>query len=420
MSLVKRNLVPVGTVDCAYMEMNGSTQRLIVTVTVVIYEQSYLITVGVVEGLPVDAVLGWDLPILLDLLLETEEAEGIDSGESGDVCMNVVCPVVTRAQAKADVQPLPDLDSSLREGGTKGPRKSRRQRCFEKQLKLPDPEKGKASFNSMLEVPDNISVLKRGDGTLKPLFAKVFEGPVEKCLGRERFVIDNNVLYAANEEHKRLVVPADCRSLVIHLAHTFLWAGHLGRHKTYIRVSAHFYWPSMYTDIQKYCSTCPTCQKTCIAQRSDRAFLHSLPIVSTPFRRIAMDIVGPLVKSSGGHQYILVVCDYATRFPEAFLLQTITAPAVMRAPVQLSSRVGVPDEILTDQGTNFTARLMQLFHKQLGITTIKTTSYHPQTDGLMERLNQTLKRMLKMFVNDTGKDRSSCCTGGTSRALWTY
>lgn len=95
-----------------------------------------------------------------------------------------------------------------------------------------------------------------------------------------------------------------------------------------------------------------------------------------------MDIVGLLVKSSGGHQYILVVCDYATRFPEAFPLRTITAPAVLRALVQLFSRVGILDEILTVQGTNFTARLMQLFHKQLGISAIKTKSSEIQSPGL--------------------------------------
>lgn len=50
-----------------------------------------------------------------------------------------------------------------------------------------------------------------------------------------------------------------------------------------------------------------------------------------------MDIVGPLVKSAHGHQYILVVCDYATRYPEAFPLCTITAPAVLRSLVQIFS-----------------------------------------------------------------------------------
>lgn len=96
-------------------------------VTAVIDEQSYLLMGGVVQCLPVDAVLGWDLTILLDFLLEQNRLGGIDSGESGDVCANV-CTVITRAQAKARVHPLPNLDSSLCEGGTKGPRKSKRQR----------------------------------------------------------------------------------------------------------------------------------------------------------------------------------------------------------------------------------------------------------------------------------------------------
>lgn len=146
--------------------------------------------------------------------------------------MNVVCPVVTRAQAKAGVESLPDLDSSLCEGGTKGLRKSRHQRRFDKHLKLPEPDWGNASVN-MWGVPDNTSVLQREDETLKPLFAKVLEGSEGKCLGRERFIIENDVLHAVNEEHKRLVL-ANCRSLVMHQAHTFPWAGHVGRHKAYL------------------------------------------------------------------------------------------------------------------------------------------------------------------------------------------
>lgn len=99
-----------------------------------------------------------------------------------------------------------------------------------------------------------------------------------------------------------------------------------------------------------------------------------------------------------------MVCDYATRFPEAFPLSMITATAVLRCLVQLFSRVGVSDEILMDQGLNFTSRLLQLFHQQLGITTIKTSPYHPQTDGLVEWSNQTLKRMLQKFVAGTGQN----------------
>lgn len=111
--------------------------------------------------------------------------------------------------------------------------------------------------------------------------------------------------------------------------------------------------------------------------------------------------IGPLVQSSGGHQYILVLCDYTTWFPEAFPLQTVTAPAVLHCLVQLFSRTGVADKIIMDQGTNFTSKLLQLFHRQLGISTIKTTPYHPQMDSLDEWFNQTLKKMLQKFVADT-------------------
>lgn len=66
--------------------------------------------------------------------------------------------------------------------------------------------------------------------------------------------------------------------------------------------------------------------------------------------------------------------------------------------------MGIPDEILTDQRTNFTSRLMQLFQIQLGLSAIKAMLYHPQTDGMVERFNQILKRMLQKFVEDTGRD----------------
>lgn len=85
-------------------------------------------------------------------------------------------------------------------------------------------------------------------------------------------------------------------------------------------------------------------------------------------------------------------------------MRTVTAPAVLRCLVQLFSRVGVADKIITDQRTDFTSRLLQLFHRQQGSSAIKTTLYHPQTDILVMRFNQTLKKMLQKFVANTGRD----------------
>lgn len=412
LTLVRRDLVPTGMVDYstkeAIMCVHGDRHAYpTADLMVVVDEQPYLLTVGVVDKLPVAAILGWDLLVLLDVLLAAKDGDGSAA---------LVGPVLTRAQAKAGVmpdaqqekelepQPFSTLDSSLFEGGTKGPKKSRRQRRFEKGLmsRLPDNKKGRSK--DMWEVPEDIGALQKDDETLKPLFAKAVGGLGLTGEGKDCFIIDGDILYSLADGVKRLVVPLQCRSMIMHLAHSMPWAGHLGRNKTYLRIASRFYWPSMYTDVHTFCRTCSICQKTCHVRKTDRAYLQPLPIIATPFRRIAMDIVGPLVRSGRGHQYILVVCDYATRFPEAFPLTTVTAPAVLRCLVQLFSRVGVPDEIITDQGTNFTSKLLQLFHQQLGITVIKTTPYHPQTDGLVERFNQTLKRMLQKFVSDNGRD----------------
>ncbi|KAI2644051.1 Retrovirus-related Pol polyprotein from transposon 17.6 [Labeo rohita] len=195
----------------------------------------------------------------------------------------------------------------------------------------------------------------------------------------EEYLVMNGVLYVQTNDVMRLVVPSCYRPLVLHLAHTVPWAGHLGQQKTYSRISSRFYWPTLYTDVQTHCNTCAICQKTSPVSQRGRAPLQPLPVISAPFRRIAVDIVGPLEKSSAGHRYILVVSDYATRYPEAFPLRSITTPKIIHALVQHFSRVGIPEEILTDQGTNFTSRLMGQLNKQLGITAIRTTPYHPHT-----------------------------------------
>ena len=90
-----------------------------------------------------------------------------------------------------------------------------------------------------------------------------------------------------------------------------------------------------------------------------RAPLVLLPIIETPFERIAMDIVGPLPKSQVGNRFVLVICDYATHYPEAVPLCSCDTEQVVKALVNFFACVGIPREILSDQGTNFTSQLMK-------------------------------------------------------------
>ena len=180
-------------------------------------------------------------------------------------------------------------------------------------------------------------------------------------------------------------------------------AGHLDKKKTADRILQQFYWPGLFRDVQDHYRTSEQYQKTA-ARGVRKAPLIPLPIMDEPFKRIAMDIVGSLPRSSSGKRFILGICDYATHYPEATALRTIDANAVAEELLKFFARVRVPEEILTDQGTNFTSQLLIEVYRLLQIKPIRTTPYHLQTDGLVERLNSTLKSMLRKTANKEGKD----------------
>ena len=150
-----------------------------------------------------------------------------------------------------------------------------------------------------------------------------------------------------DEGVSQLVLPQECRHRVLQLAYSFPMSGHLGKKKTTARVAQRFYWPTMHRDIAEYCRGCQKCRKF----KSTRAPMVPLPIIGEPFSRIAMDMVGPLPRSrSATNTCSCSIYDYATRYPEGIPLKNTDAETVAEELLALFSRVGIPNEILTDQG----------------------------------------------------------------------
>ena len=204
-------------------------------------------------------------------------------------------------------------------------------------------------------------------------------------------------------EVEQLVLPKTCIKKVLELGHVIPLAGHLGAEKTRQRILRHFYWPTIFRDVDEYCRCCEKCQKT-NNRKVPPAPLIPLPVITEPFRRIAMDTVGPLPRSRLGNRFILVICDYATRYPEAIPLRSIDAVHIAEELIKVFARLGIPEEILTDQGSNFTSQLLAELYRLLHVHPIRTSPYHPQTDGLVERFNQTLKSMLRKAATEECKD----------------
>lgn len=203
----------------------------------------------------------------------------------------------------------------------------------------------------------------------------------------------------------QLVVPTSYREQVLHISHDSLMAGHLKTGKTCAKILAQFFWPGVQSDVNRYCKSCDLCQKTVPKGKLTRVPLGSMPLIGTPFQRVAVDLVGPLdPPTDRGNRYILTLVDYATRYPEAVALKNVDSALVAEKLVDMFSRLGVPEEILSDLGRQFISELMKEVSRLLSLTQRTTTPYHPQCNGLVEKFNGTLKSMLKKMCAERPKD----------------
>ncbi|KYO27638.1 hypothetical protein Y1Q_0005204 [Alligator mississippiensis] len=203
-----------------------------------------------------------------------------------------------------------------------------------------------------------------------------------------RFEVRNGLLYqvkhgpSGEAEIAQLLIPTQFRLPLLNLAHRNPLGGHMGQHKTEARLTRWYFWARLYNQVEKFCRACPACQMVS-GNQPTQAPLQPMPIIEVPFLRIMMAIVGPLSKSSAGHQYLLLIVDYATRFPEAVLNQSVTGPWVMEELMKWVARVGIPKEIITNQGLNSMSNIIHGLCKVLQIKHLHTMVYHPQTNEVV-------------------------------------
>ena len=206
------------------------------------------------------------------------------------------------------------------------------------------------------------------------------------------------------EESTQIVVPTVLRNSVLKIAHDSIMAGHMGNNSTRKRLMQHFYWRGFSKDVCDYCRSCDACQKVSPKGKVQIAPLEEMPAIETPFERVGIDLVGPFVSSDRKHKYILTCVDFATRYPEAIPLQKIDTEAVAEALLSIFTRVGLPKEILSDNGTQLSSDLMKEVMRLLHIKQLHTTIYHAQCNGLVERFHSTLKSMLRKMTEERPRD----------------
>jgi transposase InsO family protein len=197
------------------------------------------------------------------------------------------------------------------------------------------------------------------------------------------------------EPRKLLLVPEALKDEVLRLNHDIRDAGHFGQQNTYSRIKDSFYWYRMRNSVFLYVRTCAKCNTNKKQSRKKRANLGEYH-AGAPMDRVHLDILGPFSKSARGNTVILMVIDQFSKWLECYPLPDQSAELVAKTVVdEFFSRFGCPLEIHTDQGKNFMSNLFSCLCTLLQISKTRTTSYHPQSNGQVERMNRSILQMLR-------------------------
>ncbi|CAF1523912.1 unnamed protein product, partial [Rotaria sordida] len=181
---------------------------------------------------------------------------------------------------------------------------------------------------------------------------------------------------------------------------------HFGKDRTYYKIRERFYWPRMYQDVAQHIKSCPNCSINKVSRRKPNGHLNPINPPQGVWENLAMDFMGPITPpSSSGNKYILVITDLLSKFVVAKATRDNSALSAAKVLVEdVILKYGTPNQILTDNGTHFTAELFNSITSLHGICHVYTTPYNPQSNGTCERFNSSMCNSLAAMCNNKRTD----------------
>ena len=198
----------------------------------------------------------------------------------------------------------------------------------------------------------------------------------------------------------RLFVPTSLRAKVLTWGHTIKLSGHPGAARTEEFIRRRFWWPGLSADVKTFVAACEVCARSKNTHKPPAGLLHPLVIPSRPWSHIAMDFVTGLPPSEGNDTILTIVDRFSKavhyiplpKLPSASEMADLLAQHVVRLH-------GIPTDIVSDRGPQFTSKVWQAFCKGIGATVSLTSGYHPQSNGQAERANQSMEDTLRCFCH---------------------
>ncbi|XP_050924947.1 uncharacterized protein LOC108874699 [Lates calcarifer] len=246
-------------------------------------------------------------------------------------------------------------------------------------------------------------------------FSSPVEGPAvdtilpSSCVvGAARWEIEQLVQEALSDHPtpeggppNRLFVPEPVRSPVLQWGHSSKVACHPGFHRTLALLRQRFWWPSMSADTKEFVSACSVCARNKSSHRAPAGLLRPLPIPHRPWSHIAVDFVTGLPPSDGNNTILTVIDRFSKSVHFIPLSKLPSALETANLLIQHVFRLhGIPQDIVSDRGPQFSSRVWQAFCRAVGATASLSSGYHPQTNGQTERANQDLEAALRCVASN--------------------
>ena len=213
-------------------------------------------------------------------------------------------------------------------------------------------------------------------------------------------LLNDIVIEICGQRYYQLCVPSELRKEVLYSLHDDRTAGHLGIAKVYDKLRRRFYWPKCFQSVENYVNRCEDCltKKPPVGAKFGLGQIPDTP--SVPFTYIALDILGPFPESIRGNKYVMVVSDLCTRYVTTVAVGDIKTTTLANALIEnVFLKYGFPDKLLTDNAKQFLSNIWQALLEILGTKHKRTTSYHCQTNGIVENANKVLTTSLSMYCN---------------------
>ena len=192
----------------------------------------------------------------------------------------------------------------------------------------------------------------------------------------------------------------DCRP---RRPHSWPSRNSLKPHKTYEKLRRRYYWRDFSLDEDHWCRSCVNCAMR--KRPSHKIHAPPLPIpVDGASDRVAVHCLGTFPVTHSGNHCIAGFSDYYWRWPETFAVPSIDAATIARLLVDELRRDGALRTLLSHRGSNVLSKLVSGVCRIMNTRILNTSTYHPQSDGLVERFNGTLAQSLSMYVSSDQKD----------------